>query len=206
MSGKARGGRAAQLELPLRRGWGGRRAGAGRKRMGPGRRNVAHRAREEHKRAHPVHVVLRSRVRSLRSQFLFSTVRRALTRANRAREDFRILHFSVQADHVHLIIEADTQRALSRGMQGLAVRVARNVNPLLFRRGPFWSGRYYSRPLTSPRAFQNALSDVLNNFRKHGEPVRGDRDPCSSSIDDVRRGAPEQVPISSPKTWLARAR
>ncbi len=171
----------------------------------PGRKNVAHRAREKHKRAHPVHVVLRSRVRSLRSQYLFPTIRRALARANRAREDFRILHFSVQADHVHLIIEADSHRALSRGMQGLAVRIARNVNPLLFRRGPLWSGRYYGRALASPRAFKNALKYVLNNFRKHGEPVRRDRDPCSSSIYDLQRGAPEHFPISQPKTWLARA-
>ena len=126
MSGKARSrARVVQLELPLQRGWGGLRAGAGRKMKVPGRKNVAHRARETHRRAHPVHVVLRSRVRSLRSQFLFPTVRRALGRANRAREDFRILHFSVQADHLHLIVEADTQPALSRGVQGLAVRIAR---------------------------------------------------------------------------------
>ena len=171
----------------------------------PGRKNVGHRARETHKRAHPVHVVLRSRVRALRSQFLFPTIQRALARANRAREDFRILHFSVQADHLHLIVEADTQRALSRGMQGLAVRIARNVNPLLFRRGSLWTGRYYGRALASPRAFKNALRYVLNNFRKHGEPVRGDREPCSSSIYDLRRGAREHVPISPPKTWLARA-
>src|SRR3954471_8879108 len=206
MSGKARSrGRVEQLELPLRRGWGGPRVGAGRKMKEPGRKNVAHRAREKHKRAHPVHVVLRSRLRSLRSQFLFPTVRRALAQANRAREDFRLLHFSVQSDHLHLIVEADTHRALSCGMQGLAVRIARNINPLLFRRGSLWTGRYYARPLTSPRAFKNALRYVLNNFRKHGEPVHGERDPCSSSIYDVRRGTPEHVPISPPKTWLARA-
>ena len=206
MSGKARSrARAVQLELPLRRGWGGRRAGAGRKMEVPGRKNVAHRAREKHQRAHPVHVVLRSRLRSLRSQFLFPTLRRALARANRAREDFRILHFSLQADHLHLIVEADSQRALSRGMQGLAVRIARNVNRLLFRRGALWTGRYYGGAQASPRAFKNGLKYVLNNFRKHREPIRGDRDPCSSSIYDLRRGAPEHVPISSPKTWLARA-
>lgn len=206
MSGQAGSrSRAVQVELPLRRGWGGRRAGAGRKMQVPGRENVAHHVREQHKRAQPVHVVLRSRVRSLRSQFLFPTVRRALARANRAREDFRLLHFSVQADHLHLIVEAESQRALSRGMQGLAVRIARNVNRLIFRRGSLWTGRYYGRALARPRAFKNALSYVLNNFRKHGEVVCGELDPCSSSIYDLRRAAPERVPISPPKTWLGRA-
>ncbi len=203
-SARRRVKRPIQLDLPLPNTWGGRRAGAGRKQKAMGRRNVPHRAREEHRRAHPVHVVLRSRVRSLRSQFLFPAVRSALVGATRARADFRILQFSVQADHLHLIVEADAQGGLSRGMQGLAVRVARSLNQLLFRRGAFWDDRYYARDLTSPRAIKSAFKYVLNNFRKHGEPVRGDRDPCSSAIYDVRRSAPEHVPISAPRTWLAR--
>ena len=192
-----------QLELPLPNTWGGRRAGAGRKPK-VGRRNVPHRARERHRRAHPVHIVLRSRVRSLRSQFLFPALRRALAAATRARAEFRILQFSVQSDHVHLIVEADAQRELSCGMQGLAVRVARSLNQLLFRRGALWSDRFYARDLTSPRAVKHAFKYVLNNFRKHGEPVRGNRDPYSSAVYEVRRSAPEHVPISAPQTWLAR--
>ena len=153
----------------------------------------------------PVHVVLRSKLRSLRSQRLFPVVRRALARATRARADFRIVHFSVQADHLHLIVEADEQEALSGGMQGLAVRVARAVNRLISRCGALWSGRYYARDLGSPRAVKHAVRYVLNNFRKHGEAVRGERDPCSSAIYDVRRSEErEHVPISVPKTWLAR--
>ena len=202
-SARRRVKRPIQLDLPLPNTWGGRRAGAGRKPR-VGRRNVPHRARERHRRAHPVHVVLRSRVRSLRSQFLFPTVRRALAATTRARAELRILQFSVQSDHVHLIVEADAQRELSRGMQGLAVRVARSLNQLLFRRGALWGDRYYARDLTSPRAIKSAFKYVLNNFRKHGEPVLDNRDPCSSAVYEVRRSAPEHVPISAPQTWLAR--
>ncbi len=184
--------------------WGGQRVGAGRK-PGVGRKNVPHRARVRHVPAHPVHVVLRSKVRSLRSQLLFPAVRRALARANRARGDFRIVHFSVQADHVHLIVEADAVRSLSPGVQGLAVRVARAVNRVVSRRGALWGGRYFARDLSSPRAVKHAVRYVLDNFRKHGERVRGDRDPCSSVVYEVRRsGAHEHVPISVPKTWLGR--
>ncbi len=194
--------RPKQLELPLPNTWGGQRVGAGRKPVGLGRRNVPHRARARHMPAQPVYVVLRSRVRSLRSQLLFPTVRRALARANRARSDFRIVHFSVQADHLHLIVEAD---ALSRGVQGLSVRVARAVNRQIRRRGALWSGRFFARDLSSPRAVKHAVRYVLDNFRKHGERVRGDRDPCSSAVYEVRRsGAHEHVPVSAPETWLGR--
>ncbi len=206
---RKRARRGVQLELPLPNTWGGRRTGAGRKPATP-RRNVSHVVRPRHQRAHPVHVVLRSRVRSLRSQFMFPTLRRALAGATRARADFRIVHFSVQSDHLHLIVEADTRLALSRGMQGLAIRIAKRVNRLIFRRGTFWSDRFYARALTSPRTVKHAVRYVLNNFRKHGEVVRGSGDPCSSAEfasllrRGVRSGKHEPIPISPARTWLAR--
>ncbi|HEY4157661.1 MAG TPA: hypothetical protein VGM29_06170, partial [Polyangiaceae bacterium] len=123
----ARGGKARPKQLTLAlplppppppvSTWGGRRAGAGRK-PAPGRARVRHAARPKHAHAHPVHVVLRSKFRPLRSQFTFPTVELALARATRARLGFRVVHFSVQHDHLHLIVEASSKRALSRGMQG----------------------------------------------------------------------------------------
>ena len=183
-----------QLPLPEPKTWGGRRDGAGRKARA-GRRDGKHRTRAAHAPPHPVHVVLRSKMRSLRSPFIFPTVRQALIKAASARLDFRILHFSVQADHVHLIVEADSHIGLARGIQGLAIRTARALNRLLLRHGSLWSSRYFSRALTTPREVKNAIAYVLNNFRKHGECVHGNLDPCSSSVCD----------ISAPQTWLARS-
>jgi hypothetical protein len=118
---------ALQLELQLGRGWGGRRKGAGRKPSGR-RVGVAHRARPEHKRRHPVHVTLRARGRlsSLREQVLFFEIRRCISLASS--EGYRVLHFSVQKDHVHLVVEAADKLALGRGTTGLEVRVARRLN------------------------------------------------------------------------------
>jgi len=121
-----------------------------------------------HVAAHPVHVTLRSAFRPLRSEHVFPTVClaiRAATQKNPGR--FRVVHFSVQWDHVHLIVEASDERALSRGVRGLAIRIARYVNQLVTRRGRFWADRWHGRALTSPRAVRNALVYVLANFRKH---------------------------------------
>src|SRR5438876_11840335 len=106
--------RARQLSLPAPRTWGGRRTGAGRKPT-PGRRpGVPHRRRPPHTAAHPLHVTLRTgpAVRCLRSERVFPTVRRAFAAASHG--GFRVLQFSVQDDHVHLIVEADDTRALRR--------------------------------------------------------------------------------------------
>jgi len=159
--------RSTQLRLAFPAGWGGARRNAGRKPKG--RPLTPHRARPLHSPAEPVHVTLRARIGPLRSQFLFPTLRLALVRAaRRDPEQFRIVHFSVQRDHVHLIVEAKDKRSLSSGMRGLMIRTARYVNDLLGRRGAFWADRWHGRALTSPRAVRNGIVYVLANFRKHG--------------------------------------
>jgi REP element-mobilizing transposase RayT len=216
--------RPQQLERPLKSTWGGKRKNAGRK-PGP-HPKTPHRARPRHYFGHPVHVTLRARLGSLRSQFLYPTVRLAISRATRhAPERFRIVHYSVQSNHVHLICEAAERRALTAGVHGLEMRITRYVNQLLSRRGSFWADRWHGRALKSPREVRNALVYVLANFRKHSSrPGPPGADPCSSAPwfrgwrgNDTQRGPPplagrappiaptdEKVPVAEPTTWLLR--
>jgi REP element-mobilizing transposase RayT len=217
--------RSRQLELAFPARWGGARQGAGRKRAERG--SVSHRARPLQRAGEPVHVTLRARLAPLRSQHVFPTVRLALARA--ARRDptrFRLLHFSVQRDHLHLIVEAADKRALSSGVRSVAIRVARYVNELLSRRGPLWADRWHGRALRTPREVRNALVYVLMNFRKHTRDARvSGIDPFSSGawFDGWRgwrassgiappfaeaagwlRRADAGSPVGAPRTWLAR--
>lgn len=184
--------RARQLELAFPSRWGGARAGAGRKR-GP-RGMVWHRPRPLHRPSEPVHVTMRARVAPLRSQQLFPTVRLAVQRAaQRDPARFRVLQFSAQRDHLHLIVEAADKRALSSGLQGLAIRVARYVNDLLGRRGALWADRWHGRALKTPREVRNALAYVLANFKKHEQgatSVASERPPSATcGIDPYSSGA-----------------
>jgi REP element-mobilizing transposase RayT len=129
---------------------------------------------------------------SLRLRSLFLVVRRALAAGNE-RVGFRLVHFCVQGNHLHLLIEANDRQALSRGIQGLAVRVARAVNRVLQRAGSVFADRYHARALKTPRAVRWALRYVLLNARKHerqavgaarcgaGTVPKGFVDPCSSA-------------------------
>jgi len=113
-------------------------------------------------------VTLRSAFRALRSQHVFPTLCLAIRGATeRDSRHFRVVHFSVQWDHVHLIVEASDARALSAGVRSFVIRVARYVNELVGRRGRLWADRWHGRELTSPRQVRNALVYVLANFRKH---------------------------------------
>jgi putative transposase len=178
---REQGSNGSQLVLAFPKPRGGARKGAGRKSASP-RGAVPHTRRPLHRAREPVHVTLRSRFKPLRSQFVYPTVRRAIADANRRGLGcFRIVHYSVQADHLHLIVEAAHREALHGGVRGLSVSLARRINRLVFRRGTLFADRWHGRPLTTPRAVRIALVYVLANFKKHGERLAGPLDPYSSA-------------------------
>ena len=187
---------------------GGARPGAGRPKLRAQLRHTPHRARPEHSAYQPVHVTLRAVSRSLRSRYVARTVLRALRDSRRA--SFRIIHYSVPDNHVHLIVEAESGASLSAGMRGLMVRVARRVNALLFRRGCFWADRWHGQSLRSPRQVRNALVYVLQNRSKHRPGPRPALDPLSSAqwfngyaqpLPPAFRSLTPQA-NAPPETWL----
>jgi hypothetical protein len=123
---------------------------------------------------------------------------------------FRVVEFSVQADHLHLIVEADNKDALSRGMRGLATRTARAVNRTLDRRGQVWADRFHSRPLCTPREVRNALVYVLMNFKKHfrhdGAASTIDSRSSAPWFDGFRGSAIRSVTDASNPAFVVRAR
>ena len=135
-----------QLSLAFPSGWGGARKGAGRK-PGP-RPKTAPRLRPAHRGWQPVHVTLRASLRVMRSDRVFGALQRAFRHSlRRAPEQFRVLHFSIQSDHVHLLIEAADKQQLSRGMQSLSISIARTSESAARRRGRFWPDRFHARAL-----------------------------------------------------------
>jgi len=162
------------------RSWGGARRGAGRKRRAS-KPLVVHRARPDISHRHPVHVTLRfvAGLESLRKRPNYRVVLDALSRSC-GRFGMRIIHYSVMTNHVHMICEVDHASSLSRGLKGLCVRLARNLNARWQRTGRVIADRYHTHVLRTPREVRNALAYVLDNASHHGIHFAGP-DPCSSA-------------------------
>jgi REP element-mobilizing transposase RayT len=190
--------RSRQLDLPFHP-RGGKREGAGRKPRGE-KAGVSHAQRPQFARAHPVHVTLRmaSHVWNLRSRRSFSIIGRAIARAA-ARFRVRIVEFSVQGNHVHLIVEAVETGALSRAMQGFSVRVARGLNRMMKRRGRVLADRFHAHVLRSPRETRNAVAYVRHNHRKHLAALGR---PMTPRYVDEYSSVAKVIPLPGPKTWL----
>jgi REP element-mobilizing transposase RayT len=159
--------RHRQLSLKLPDGHGGRRPGAGRKPAGE-RAGVSHHGRPEATPRFPVHVTLRTldHVWNLRSRRSFRVVEAALT-AMLGWRDFHVVHFSVQGNHLHFVVEAEDSRALAEGMQGLLVRLAKGLNRMMGRHGKVFADRYHAHVLRTPSEVRRALAYVLLNARSH---------------------------------------
>jgi REP element-mobilizing transposase RayT len=163
-------------QLPLFKRRGGKRRGAGRKPKG-GRAGSPHKKRPVLHARYPVHVTLRvvAAVGNLRRRFTYRAVREA-TLTTARREDFHIVHLSIQGNHLHLLVEADHERALARGMQGFQISAAKHLNAAISkgkpgprRRGTVFPDRYHAEIITSPTQARHALSYVVSNWRKHQE-------------------------------------
>ncbi len=121
---------------------------------------------------------------SLRGCKVYRAIHGALCGGN-VREGFRLVQYSVQNNHFHLIPEAQSTVALARGMQGLEIRLARALNRVMRRTGRVFADRYRSRLLTDPLDARNTLRYVLNNARRHVRRALRNHtrwiDPCSSA-------------------------
>jgi REP element-mobilizing transposase RayT len=179
---------------------------------------VWHRERAEFPKNNPGLVTIRVRrdVPSLRTVRLVLEVEDSL-RALAERADFRVVHYSLQHDHVHMLVEAESVAALSNGMKSLAARLARAVNRVFGRRGAVLDGRYHHRALGTPREVRAALAYVLLNARKHAGLPAPSRPGCEGWVDPASSGrwfegwaesravATDRPSVVRAQTWLLRA-
>ena len=129
----------------------------------------------------------------------------------------RVVHFSVQGNHLHLVCATPSAEALAAGVKGLSVRIARGLSHIMSRCGPVFADRYHAHVLKTPAEGCRALAYVLGNFASHARR-RGERvpdgwaDPYSSTgLVAGRAVAPGFLHtdhpldvVSPPRSWLLR--
>jgi len=157
---------------------------------------------------------LRRGLPALRTRRFLRELRASLREACEPRA-FRVVHYSVQRNHLHLLVESAGKEALGHGMKAISARVARAVQRAFDLSGPVLHGRYHLRVLRTPRVVRNALAYVLLNARKHwcerhGAPPPERLDEASSArwFDGWRRVPGSREPpgespeVAPPRTWL----
>lgn len=148
-----------QLELNLYRGTqGGRRPGSGRKRLMS--KGVAHRPRDRVKRQTPLHINFKLKAH-IRNKDCLRLLKRAIVRARGY--GLKVIHYSLQSNHIHLIVEASNNEVLTAGMRSLTITFAKGL-----KQGRVQLERYHLHVLRTKNETKNAIHYVLFNSQKHG--------------------------------------
>ena len=205
--------------------WGGKRRRAGRPARNAWRPSERHVPRPRFDRPTPFHVTLRvvDAIGNLRRRRTYHAIRKAM-HSTLVRTDFRIVHISLEDGHIHLIVEANNETALSRGMQAFEIVAARRLNQALAkygrRRGTVFPDRYHPVRIGSPTQARNAICYVVNNWRRHrrdvdkdtrlwevgyfssGPSFRGWKECETSPMPFDWPPTYEPLPVSRPETWV----
>ncbi len=186
---------------------------------------VPHKTRPEHNSRHPVHVTIRCAddLPSLRSEGLNEVIVRSIRQS--VKRGIGVLHYTIQDDHLHLMVEAADEVKLARGMQGLFSQMAVALNEQLERKGSVFRDRHHRHVLKTPSEVRRALVYILFNSRKHDTSLLYNEDAidwideASSAMwfegwdpearppqDEVTRKRAEigESPLAAATTWLAR--
>ncbi len=140
---------------------------------------------------------------SLRLKEPFELFREALVRAQA--QGLRVIHYSVQSNHVHLILEAGDNETLTRALKSLCIRFAKKLNYRLARTGAVFLGRFHLHVLKAALEVRNAIRYVLLNEDLHSKRFRERLDKFSST--SVFEGKPLEIPrqiCTEPRSWLMR--
>ncbi|MBK7396213.1 MAG: hypothetical protein IPJ34_07920 [Myxococcales bacterium] len=126
---------------------------------------------------------------------------------------FRVVHYSIQGNHVHLVVEVEGHRAFTTGLRALAAHVTHALHRVMGRGGRVLASRTHARALRTPTEVRNVLRYVLRN-RTHHIPADVALDPFSTApfFDDwasldlhpppPHTGRGRERADAPPRTWL----
>lgn len=170
---------------------------------------MPHARRERLPRSYPAHVTLKVApdVWNLRGDRVMQEIRTVFWQM-RGAAGMHLTQFSIQRNHLHLIVEAEGHASFSLGMKMLCVRLAARINRIMGRRGKVFPERFHMHILRSPREVEHAIRYVRDNSRIHarreGRPWRQAIDPCTGGPHRTHFPAKNRYLIVEPRTWLLR--
>ena len=155
-----------QMEMKFRQ-HGGKRKGAGRKKGRAG--CINHIKRPELNGCEPIGITLKliSGLPSIRTPMIMSALARAMRLARRF--GLKVVHFAIQSNHIHLIVEAKSKVCLTAGMRSLTTSLAKAIHRFIGFGfcGKVLKARYHAHVLKTPTEVKRALRYVIFNLAKH---------------------------------------
>jgi REP element-mobilizing transposase RayT len=159
-----------------------------RKRAGRPAKNdpgIRHRSRMKINKPTSFHLTIKVRENKadIQSKKLLKALHHAIGRARL--KNLKVVHYTLEYNHVHLLVETNDHRILHAGMQALGISFSKAINKLKSYKGSVYKHRYHQRRIGSARELKNVLLYIFNNGRKHKRTTRR-IDPFNSLLVEPR--------------------
>jgi REP element-mobilizing transposase RayT len=141
--------------------------GAGRKPMYD--KGIRHTKRESIKKDTVLHLTLKIQKEKsgLKNKKILKILHSSIKKARIL--GLKIIHYTLEYDHVHLLVEASDKKILGKGMQSFGISFSKGINKFRLQKGAVFKTRYHFRKLNTFTEIKNALNYIMGNGIKHRE-------------------------------------
>ena len=162
----------------------------------------------------PSHVTLKfvDGVPNLRDERFLKEFTRALEISRG--KGLAVSQFSIESNHIHLIVEVEDNESLTRGLLSLQGCVIWGLRRIFSYFGAVFAGRFHLHAIASPREMKHAIMYVIFNHAKHcGVPRFADVFSSAFAFKELREFVKAVRPpprwqheidrgLSRPRSWL----
>lgn len=110
-------------------------------------------------------IKVRENKADIQSKKLLKALHHAIARARL--KNLKVIHYTLEYNHVHLLVETNDHRILHAGMQALGISFSKAINKVKSLKGHVYKHRYHQRKIGSARELKNVLLYIFNNGKKH---------------------------------------
>ena len=130
-------------------------------------RGIRHIRRERFNKPSALHLTIKVRENKadIQNKRILKALHHAIKRARLQR--LRVIHYTLEYNHAHLVVEANDNKVLHKGMQAFGISIAKAINKMKQVKGAVYKHRYHLRKLKTRREVKNAIQYVFGNGIKH---------------------------------------
>ena len=130
-------------------------------------RGIRHIARDEFNRLTVLHLTVKiDRAKAgLKNKQTLKLLWHAIKKARL--KGLKIIHYTLEFDHIHLLVEADNKAIVGTGMQSFGISLSKGINKIKGLSGQVFKTRYHFRKLKTPTEVKNVIHYILGNSIKH---------------------------------------
>ena len=133
-------------------------------------KGIRHTSREFISRPSALHLTVKLKRADIQNKVILRILKHAIYRSRL--QGIRIVHFTLEHDHVHLYAECGSNLVLAKGMKAFGVTLVKGINKLKRSKGTLYKYRFHLRILKTPRDAKNVINYILKNGIKHRRTLK----------------------------------